>query len=180
MELRTERLLLREFTLADLPAIHGYQNEPLCSRYYEWDERSEDDVRASVQRQIDFQTSEPRRKVQLAVALPDTGELIGNCGIRRKDANEFEADIGYEIAPSYWGNGYATEAARAMVGLGFGEWRLHRISAWCVADNIGSVRVLEKVGLKLEGRLRHSEYYKDRWWDTLLYGLLVNEWHTNA
>jgi RimJ/RimL family protein N-acetyltransferase len=160
----------------DLLAVHRYQNDPLCARYYEWEERSEDDVRASLQRQIDFQSTDPRRKVQLAVTRPETGEVIGNCGVRRKDANDFEADIGYEIAPAHWGKGYATEAAIVMVRLGFGEWGLHRVSAWCVADNLGSARVLEKAGLKLEGRLVHSEYYKRRWWDTLLYGVIAEEW----
>lgn len=57
---------------------------------------------------------------------------------------------------------------------------LHRISSWCVADNVGSARVLEKAGLKLEGRLCENEYYKDRWWDTLLYGVLVEEWKATA
>ncbi len=154
----------------------AYQNEPLYLRYYPWTERSEAEVRSFVQMLIDYQAAQPRRKFQLAITLPETGQLIGNCGVRRKDANEWEADIGYELNPAHWGNGYATEAARAMVEYGFRELGLHRISSWCVADNVGSARVLEKAGLKLEGRLRDNEYYKERWWDTLLYGLLVDEW----
>jgi RimJ/RimL family protein N-acetyltransferase len=125
---------------------------------------------------MDYQVVQPRRKFQFALELLETGDLIGNCGIRRKDANDFEADIGYELDPVHWGKGYATEAARCVVRYGFEDHALHRISSWCVADNIGSARVLEKAGLKLEGRLRHSEYYKDRWWDTLLYGVTADEW----
>jgi RimJ/RimL family protein N-acetyltransferase len=53
---------------------------------------------------------------------------------------------------------------------------LHRISAWCVADNLGSQNVLQKCGMQLEGRLRDNEFYKDRWWDTLMYGVLFDEW----
>jgi RimJ/RimL family protein N-acetyltransferase len=55
---------------------------------------------------------------------------------------------------------------------------LHRISSWCIADNTASTRVLEKAGFKLEGRLREHEYFKDRWWDRLLFGILEHEWHT--
>ena len=90
----------------------------------------------------------------------DSGRLIGNCGIRRKPDNDWEADIGFELAPEYWGRGYATEAARAIVDFGFRELELHRISSWCIADNAASARVLERVGLRPEGRLRRNEYFR--------------------
>jgi ribosomal-protein-alanine N-acetyltransferase len=102
--------------------------------------------------------------------------LIGNCGIRCKPENEWEADIDYELAPEYWGRGFATEAARTMVELGFQDMGVRRISSLCIADNINSSRVLEKAGLRAEARLRENEYFKGRWWDTLLYGLLREEW----
>ena len=72
-------------------------------------------MRAFVRMLTDLQFEQPRRKFQLAVTLD--GELIGNCGIRRKPASETEADIGYELAPAFWGHGYATEAARADDGV---------------------------------------------------------------
>jgi RimJ/RimL family protein N-acetyltransferase len=179
MELRTERLLLREFMMADWPIVHRYQNDPLYLRYYPFDGHSEGEVQRFVQMLIDYQHVVPRRKFQLALEHQETGALIGNCGIRRKDANDFEADIGYELDPEYWGRGLATEAARAVVRYGFEDLGLHRISSWCVADNVGSARVQEKAGLKLEGRLRHNEFYKGRWWDTLLYGLIADEWNAS-
>ena len=176
MRIATARLVLRELSADDWPAVLAYQSDPRYLRYYAWTERTEADVRAFVQMLADLQFEEPRRKFQLAVTLPEDGRLIGNCGIRRKDANEWEADIGYELDPEYWGCGYATEAARAMVAFGFDELGLHRVSSWCIADNAASARVLEKVGMTLEGRLRENEYFKGRRWDTLLYGLLEREW----
>jgi RimJ/RimL family protein N-acetyltransferase len=127
---------------------------------------------------IGYQQQAPRRKFQLAITLD--GQLVGNCGIRRKDANDWEADIGYELAPAHWGRGYATEAARAMVRIGFDDLHLHRVSAWCIADNVASARVLEKAGLRLEGRLRQNEFFQDRWWDTLLYAVLSDDWSGEA
>jgi RimJ/RimL family protein N-acetyltransferase len=87
-----------------------------------------------------------------------------------------EGDIGYELAPQHWGHGYATEAARAILRFGFTQLRVHRIWSYCVAENTGSAHVLEKLGMRLEGRLREKEFYKGCWWDTLMYALLEQEW----
>ena len=176
MRITTARLVLRDFVADDWQAILAYQREPQYLRFYPWNERTEADARALVRMFLDEQAHRPRRRFQLAVTLPDGGGLIGNCGIRIKLRNNREADLGYELASEYWGRGYATEAAMAMVEYGFRELGLHRISSWCIADNTASVRVLERVGLLLEGRLRENEYFKGRWWDTLLYGLLQSEW----
>jgi ribosomal-protein-alanine N-acetyltransferase len=176
MELTTPRLHLREFVFDDWPAVLVYQQDPRYLRYYAWTERTPEDAQAFVQMFLDFQAAQPRTKFQLAVTLKESGQLIGNCGLRLKSANAIEADIGYEFSADHWGKGYATEAAQAIIDLGFTEFSLHRISADLVADNVGSARVLEKVGMKLEGRLREAEYFKDRYWDTLLYVILEDEW----
>ena len=84
--------------------------------------------------------------------------------------------MGYELASPQWGQGYASEAARAMVRFGFEDLGLHRIWAECIADNRRSIRVLEKAGLQLEGRLRDKVYFKGRWWDTLLFAILEDAW----
>ncbi len=179
MELHTDRLLLREFVTADWPAVLAYQRDPRYLQFYEWIDRTPEDAQRFVQLFLDQQREQPRRKFQLAVVLKGTEQLIGNCGIRKASAGAREADIGYELAPDYWGRGYATEAARAIVHFGSTELKLHRITAWCIADNVASARVLEKLGLKLEGRLREKEHFKDRWWDTLLYAILEDEWKEN-
>ena len=82
--------------------------------------------------------------------------------------------------PRYWGAGYATEAARALVNFGFQDLGLSRISSWCVAANAASARVLERLGFRQEGRLRRNECFKGRWWDTLLFALLRDEWEKLA
>jgi [ribosomal protein S5]-alanine N-acetyltransferase len=181
MELITERLVLREFRYEDWPAVLAYQSEPLYLRYTPWTERSPEAVRSFVQMFLAQQEQTPRTKFQLAVALKSTGQLIGNCGIRMGPpavlTSEFhEAEIGYELSPAHWGLGYATEAARAIVRFGFAELRVHRIGAWCIAENVASARVLEKLGMLMEGRLREKEYFKGRWWDTLLYAILEHQW----
>ena len=122
------------------------------------------------------QTQRPRIKYQLAITLKSNNLLIGNCGVRMDKADHVEASVGYELDPKYWNNGYATEAAHAIMDFGFSRFGVHRIWAECVADNVGSARVLEKLGMKLDGRLREHQYYKGRWWDTLIYSILADEW----
>lgn len=174
MILRTERLLLREFTGDDWPAVLAYQRDPRYLRFYEWTERSEADVRAFVQQFIDQQAESPRIEIQLAIILG--GEVVGIVGLRRASAGARVADTGFELAPQCWGRGYATEAARALLGYGFAELGLHRVTAHCVAENTASARVLERLGMRREGRLREHEFFEGRWWDTLLYGILEREW----
>ena len=176
MELHTDRLILREFVSADWPAVLAYQSDPRYLQYYEWTDRTPGDAQRFVQMFLEQQAEQPRRKFQLAVVLKGSGQLIGNCGIRKASADALEADIGYELSPDHWGHGYATEAARVIVRFGFVELGVHRIWAWCIADNVASARMLERLGLKLEGRLRDKEYFKGRWWDTLMYGILKDEW----
>ena len=175
MILTTKRLILREFEEEDWRAVLAYQSHPLYLRYYPWTHRTEQDVRAFVRRFLAQREEEPRTKFQFAITLASRGQLIGNAGIRMKTPEAREADIGYELDPRYWGCGYATEAAGALLALGFRELKLHRIWAQCIAENTASARVLEKIGMRQEGHLRENEWVKDRWWDTSLYAILEHE-----
>ena len=179
MRIETERLILREFAIEDWTAVLSYQRDPRYNRFYpdRWTSRTDAEVREFVNGLVDRQRDKPRRVFQLAITLPDeNGRLIGNCGVRRKHDTELDADIGYELDPEYWGRGYATEAARALVSFGFGTLGVHRLSARCIADNLGSVSILKKVGMTLEGRVREHEYFQGRWWDSLDWGMLESEW----
>lgn len=174
--LETPRLVLRDFAAEDWQAIHAYQSDPRYLRFYPWTERTPEQVQAFVQQQIRNQEARPRLQFQMVITLRDTARLIGNCGVRMQTVGTFEADMGYELDPNYWGRGYATEAARAITEFGFETLGLHRIWAHCIAENTASARVLEKVGLRREGRLRDKEKFKGRYWDVLLYGMLATDW----
>ena len=180
MEIETKRLLMREFSKDDWPAVLGYQNDPRYLRYYHWTGRTAEDVQAFVQMFLDNQKERPRYKYQLALILKSSGNLIGNCGVRVNDPGAREANIGYELASSHWGKGYAAEAAGAILDFGFGELGLHRIWATTVADNSASARVLEKLGMRLEAHEREKVWIKDRWHDSLSYAILDYEWRALA
>lgn len=181
MEIRTQRLLLREFIKSDWRAIHAYHNDARYLRYYPQNGESELEAQAFVQRLIKQQHSQPRIYFQVTITLPKSMQLIGNIGIRlrglgNRQPEARQADIGYELDPRFWGRGYATEAAHAILRFGFEELNLHRIWARCLAENTASARVLEKLGMQLEARLRDDEYFKDNWWDILVYAILDYEW----
>jgi len=180
MILKTEHLLLREFNPGDFTAVFEYQNDSRYLRYYPWRVRTFSDVKNMVQSFIDQQHERPRTKFQLAIILKSKDRLIGNCGIRKGLLEDKEADIGYEISPTHWGLGYATEATRAILAFGFMELKLHRISATTFVENTASVSVLQKLGMRKEGRLRENRWMKGRWWDTLVYSILENEYGTNS
>jgi ribosomal-protein-alanine N-acetyltransferase len=176
MQLETERLILREFVEGDWTAVLAYQSDPLYLRYYHWSDRTPGNVRAFVNMFLEFQRERPRTKFQLAIVLKENKQLIGNCGIRINDMELREANIGYELDSRYWGNGYATEAALAVLRFGFEDLGLHRVYATTLAVNKGSARVLEKVGMRLEAKELEKEFIKGSWHDSLTYAMLDREW----
>jgi len=177
MKLETERLILRDFVEEDWLAVFDYQTNPLYLRFNKWTDRTPQAVQEFVSWFMNHQIQKPRIKFQLAVVLKSSNQLIGNCGVRMEKADDLEANIGYELNPQYWNFGYATEAAHAIVDFGFQHFGIHRIWADLVADNVGSARVLEKLGMRLEGYLREKAYFKGRWWDALIYAILTDEWN---
>lgn len=179
MKLETARLILRDFVKDDWQRVLEYESDPLYLRYNPWAEKTPESVQEFIGWFMDNEKETPRVRFQLAVTLKSNNLLIGNCGVRMDTADAVEADIGYELDPKYWNYGYATEAVHAMVDFGFSRFGIHRIWAHCVADNVGSAHVLEKLGMTLEGRLREKEFYKRKWWDTLMYGILVDEWEAH-
>ena len=178
MRIETERLILREFREDDWPHLLAYWSDPRYRRFNREVEDVEAAVRDLVGRFVAAQTETPRRKWQLAITTKADPRPIGSCGVRVNDPEQREGNIGYELDPHAWGQGYATEAARAILAFGVGELGLHRVWAECVADNVASARVMEKIGMQREARFREHRWYKDRWWDTLIYAILDHEWRS--
>ena len=176
MQLTTERLILREFAESDWQAVHEYGADPEVVRFMLWGPNTEDETRAFVARAMESARKEPRRDHEMAVTLRQGGRLIGGCGLNLGPPANRAAMIGYCFHRAYWGHGYATEAARALVGFGFGTLGLHRIWATCEPDNAASAHVLEKLGMLREGLMRQDGYVRGTWRDSLLYAVLEGEW----
>jgi hypothetical protein len=106
-KLATDRLLLREFVEDDWQAVLAYQSEAQYLKFSPWTHRTVEEVRDLVRGFVEWQGERPRTKYQLAITLRGEGQLIGNCGIRMESGDSRQANIGYEIAPGYWGEGCA-------------------------------------------------------------------------
>lgn len=177
MQIETRRLLLRDFTLNDVQAVHAFDSDPELRRYRGGGRVTEEDTRVFIERTLQWQREEPRPTSALAVVLKTHPEIIGVVclTITRREWNE--AELWYRLSRKHWGQGYMTEAASAMLSFGFSTLHLHRIWAMCHPDNIGSWKVMEKMGMYYEGRL-HENVPNDNgtWHDTVLYAILDYQW----
>lgn len=174
MQIETERLLIREFVAEDMEAVHEYASDPLVARYMIWGPNSEEESRNYISLTMEWQNGEPRRDFELAVVLKANHQLIGGCGIHVGEPAQGE--IGYCFNPLFWRQGYTSEAAGALLAFGFEELELHRIFATCRPDNIGSARVMQKIGMQYEGHLREHMRHKGAWHDSYLYSILKAEY----
>jgi RimJ/RimL family protein N-acetyltransferase len=174
--LETPRLVLRELTDADAPAVHAYASDAEVVRHVDWGPNSVEDTAQFLAVARDARNALPRAAYHLAIVLRATGRLIGGCRISVRGDAKGNGDLGYVLDRRHWGHGYATEATRALVDFGFGRLELHRIWATCDVDNHGSDRVLEKVGMRREGHLRQIGWRQGQWRDSYLYAILQPEW----
>jgi RimJ/RimL family protein N-acetyltransferase len=161
MELRTERLMLREFRLNDEVVVHRFGSDEEVTRYLTWGPNSPADTTAYLKKVVREAAREPRTSFTLAVATLDD-ELIGVANLTITDAGS-KGELGYVLARDSWGRGYATEVARRLIVFGFNELGLRRITAVCHPDNFASARVLEKAGLHFEGTLRDHLRVRGGW-----------------
>jgi sulfate adenylyltransferase large subunit len=174
--LTTERLILRDFVEDDWRAVHEYDTDPEVVRYMPWGPNTEQQTKEFIAGAIRQQEEMPRRQYELAVVLRDTNRLIGACGLRLSRPDHHGGDIGYSFNRQFWGQGYATEAARAIIRFGFEQCGLHRIFATCDAQNVASGRVLEKLGMRREGHFLQDKWERQQWRDSLLFAILADEW----
>ena len=174
---RSERLLLREFSDEDFQAVHAYASDPDVVRYMTWGPNSEDETREFLRLAKSNAEMDPRVQFGLAIVRHASDELIGSIGLHVDGSN---AMLGFCYARSAWGRGYATEAARVLLDFGFGSLGLHRIWADCDSENAASIRVLQKLGMRQEGHLRHDCQIRGEWRDTLVFAILDNEWGLTA
>jgi len=176
MQISTERLLLRELTYSDVNDIQEYATDPKVIKYLTFGPNTEEETRNFIELCTSNQKQDPRKNYELGITLPSENKLIGGCGIRVTSSGNSVANIGYCLNRNYWGNGFASEAAYGLLKFGFEELNIHRIYAICDPENVGSQRVLEKIGMAYEGHLRQNVVIHGEHRDSLMYAILKHEW----
>jgi RimJ/RimL family protein N-acetyltransferase len=150
--LPTERLVLRRSRPEDADTISAYRTDPDVNRYQGWDRTDPDGITADIQQMMERVPGEPGGWVQLSVEERASGRMIGDVGFSLVDGESGVIKIGYTIAPEFQGRGYGTEAVGALVGYAFDTLGADVVRAFASAENIPSIRVAEKIGMRLVER----------------------------
>jgi RimJ/RimL family protein N-acetyltransferase len=176
MHLETGRLILREYTLDDWPAVNAYTSDPHVVQYMSFGPTTPEQTREHLQWSMAAAAEQPRSLHELAVVLRAEQRLIGNVNLQVDPRERRQAYFSYLFHRDYWGQGYATEAMRCLIDFGFTQLHLHRVADDCDARNRASARVMEKLGMRREGHLRETIWKEGRWYDAYLYAILAHEW----
>ena len=175
----TERLLLRRASPGDLDATWAFRRLP---EVHEWLGAATATYDAYRERYF-----RPRHFASLLVVELD-GRVIGDLMLKMEDGwgqeevaarvKGVQGELGWTLDPAFGGQGYATEAVRALIGLCFGPLGLRRLHADCFLDNEPSWRLMERLGMRREVHsVRHSLHRTKGWLDALTYALLAEEWN---
>jgi RimJ/RimL family protein N-acetyltransferase/protein tyrosine phosphatase (PTP) superfamily phosphohydrolase (DUF442 family) len=185
IRLETPRLVLREFEEDDLDACAAYASDPEVVRFMVWGPNTREQTRDFLARQTNRlvgpdsfgarRSADDRSSFELAIVLREENALVGGIGLRVRNSVSREGDIGYVLNRRYWKRGIVTEAARRMLDFGFGVLGLHRIVATADTRNVGSLRVMEKIGMRAEGVFRQHQYLRGEWRDTATRAILEDE-----
>lgn len=172
-EIKTDRLLLRAFKTSDTDEIFStWTSDERVAQYTSWyAHKNVDDTRAYVEYIVNQNSLTNYNWI-----IESDNKIIGSICVCYSDEALEIAGIGYTLGYEYWGKGYTTEAARAVLRFLFETVNYRKIIAGCDSENIGSSKVMEKLGMKREAILREHIKRKDgTWGDDFQYGILRRE-----
>lgn len=173
LPITTERLLLRRYTHDDVPDLLEFVSHPSVARATPEIKPTVEGIREYVDLQNSYKPFELDKCFDLAVQRQD-GSVIGLLSLVCK--NHKQASIGWGLNVAHRGQGFATEAARALITYSFNVLGLHRVHATTSHINTASWAVMERLGMRREAHLREAEFRDGQWLDVLIYGILEHEW----
>lgn len=179
--LATARLLLRPYGADDLASLHGmFGREDVC-RYLPWPPMDLAAAQAKLEQRLQQTAIGPETGAMVLAAVERaTGRTVGEFMLALRSPDDLLGVIGWSVHPDVQGRGFATEGAREMLRVGFGELGLHRIVAECDPRNGASIRVMEKLGMRREALFVEAELIKGEWVDSLVYAQLESAWRATA
>ena len=178
--IETNRLILRPFQLTDHADMLEYQSNPEVARYIPWPVRSSEQVQEALEKGLTCtKIGKQGDLVLLSIELKESKKVIGQTNLNLVSEKNKYAEFGYVINPSYSGQGYATEAARALITWAFANVDLHRIGAVMDQRNPRSRKVCERLGLRLEASHIEDDFFKNEWTSTWIFAILKSEWKTH-
>ena len=176
-QLTTDRLILRAINHRDVEGIFAYASNPEVAQYTLWEPHPDREASLSFITDFAYANYDAEIPDPLAITLKqDPSWVIGTVGCSWVSQQHRCMELGYALGEEYWGRGLVQEAAWAVISLAFSLYPVYRIQARCHVDHQRSSRVLEKLGLRHEGRLRSAVLAGDKFWDLDLFAILQPEW----
>lgn len=179
IRLETDRLILRDFTMDDLPDYYRLKTDEQ-TMYYMQDIKldSFDSAREELASLMADMAGEDRKFYFLHMELKDSLEQVGSIGYTVISSTPVGkiVQLGYFTYAKFWGNGYTSEAAKRVLEFAFEEDNVYRVTTGCLAENRGSERVMQKNGMIKEAEHKEYEWHDGKMKDRLEYRLLRDEW----
>lgn len=175
-ELGPPSIELRPLAASDWEAVHEWARLEEVTRYQAWGPNTAEQTKAFLRQAAESWAVEPQTWFIYAVLF--AGAVIGSVELHLRGHGQGE--LGYGFNPAWWGRGLATAATARTLEIGFTEHRLHRIYATCDPRNTASKRLLERLGMTHEGRLRENLEIRDGWRDSDVYSVLDREWRAGT
>ncbi|RKS68123.1 RimJ/RimL family protein N-acetyltransferase [Actinomadura pelletieri DSM 43383] len=173
---------LREFRVEDVDAVLAVYGDPVVVEHLSFEPRSRDQVAATLSHVIDAARKEPRVEYSLAVVESAVDEVIGfaRLAVDAQHPGQSSAQVGFALRADRWGKGLGAETVRLLLRLGFEDLGLHRIWGARSPDNSTSARLMTKLGMTEEGRIRGHLRVRGAWRDSVVHSILEDEWRANC
>ncbi len=171
----TKRLVLRRYTQDDVSDLLEFVSQPSVARVTSENiNATEEGIRSYIDLQNSYQPFEKDKVFDLAIERKEDNKVIGLLTLICRDHRQGE--IGWALGVEHRGRGYATEGAEELMDYGFRSLGLHRIHACTSSGNSDSWRLMERLGMRREAKLREAVYTEGKWSDKYVYGMLADEW----
>ena len=160
-KIETERLILRRFTMDDVPdAYNNWKSDPDVAKYMQWDAQTDIEQTKDYFMRYYIGNYEKHDYYRWAIALKEDNKVIGSVGFHISSEYDSIADVSYALGKRFWNKGIMSEALTAVVSHALNVVGINRLEAFHAVSNPGSGRVLQKAGMKFEGHARQK--YRNR------------------
>jgi ribosomal-protein-alanine N-acetyltransferase len=172
----TNRLIIRNLLVTDLDDFHIYRSNPEVTKYQGFDVMTREDCGDFIRLQEDKTFGKAGQWIQYAIALKDTGDLVGDCAVKL-DQNDIRlAEIGITISHLHQQQGYGKEVMTGLINWLFKTQNIVRITETVDAENTASINLLKSLNFREEGHFIENIFFKGKWGSEYQFAMLKKEW----
>lgn len=163
--------------LSDVNDLYEYQSDPETVKYIPWPARTNEQVKEAVEKVLkDIKFDNAGDYLNYVWEVKETGKVIGQGNLNYISKEHKRAEVGWVINSKMQGQGYATEATRALINSAFVDHDFHRVIAYIDIRNAESIKLAQRLNLRLEATYQKDEWFKAEWTSAHLFAVLKDEW----